>query len=180
MGKAGCLQVESCYLQTLALGFARVCFAMLINKAQGQRLKVAGLDLQAPCFSHGVDPRWRMCGGFLRLAFLGSSLFAHADPLRSRCGTVFDGLESLVAIRRRSREEFANNRWGFSSQDRARKTVYFLRRSKMADSRFMVFRRAPTPLDRGLIWCPKVGKVWFWFVDARGRSSRTTVLHFSL
>ena len=64
MGKAGCLQVESCYLQTLALGFARVCFAMLINKAQGQRLKIAGLDLHAPCFSHGVDPRWRMVGSF--------------------------------------------------------------------------------------------------------------------
>ena len=32
---------------------ARVCFAMSINKAQGQRLKVAGLYLQAPCFSQG-------------------------------------------------------------------------------------------------------------------------------
>ena len=52
-------------------------------------------------------------GRFLRRALLGSNLFAHAYPLRSRCGTVFDGLESLVAIRRRSREEFANNRWGF-------------------------------------------------------------------
>ena len=49
-------------------------------------------------------------GWFLRRALLGSSLFTHADPLRSRCGTVFDGWESLVAIRQRSREEFANNR----------------------------------------------------------------------
>ena len=31
----------------------RVCFAMSINKAQGQSLTVAGLYLQAPCFSHG-------------------------------------------------------------------------------------------------------------------------------
>ena len=53
-------------------------------------------------------------GRFLRRALLGSSLFAHADPLRSRCGTVFDGWESLVAIRRRSQEEFVNNRWGSS------------------------------------------------------------------
>ena len=48
---------------------------------------------------------------FLRRALLGSSLFMHADPLRSRCGTVFDGWKSLVTIRRRSREEFANNRF---------------------------------------------------------------------
>lgn len=31
----------------------RVCFAMSINKAQGQSLKVAGIDLREPCFSHG-------------------------------------------------------------------------------------------------------------------------------
>ena len=37
-----------------------------------------------------------------------------------------------------------------------------------------------TPLDRGLIQRPKVGNVWVRFVDARGRSSRTTVMHFSL
>ena len=28
-------------------------FAMSINKAQGQSLKVVGLNLQSPCFSHG-------------------------------------------------------------------------------------------------------------------------------
>ena len=28
-------------------------FAMTINKAQGQTLKVVGLDLESPCFSHG-------------------------------------------------------------------------------------------------------------------------------
>lgn len=31
----------------------RLAFAMTINKAQGQTLKVAGLDLEKPCFSHG-------------------------------------------------------------------------------------------------------------------------------
>ena len=30
-----------------------VCFAMTINKAQGQTLAVAGLDLHEPSFSHG-------------------------------------------------------------------------------------------------------------------------------
>ena len=31
----------------------RVCYAMSINKSQGQSLKVAGLCLNQPCFSHG-------------------------------------------------------------------------------------------------------------------------------
>jgi len=31
----------------------RLCLAMSINKAQGQSMKVAGLDLSTPCFSHG-------------------------------------------------------------------------------------------------------------------------------
>ena len=31
----------------------KVCFAMTINKAQGQTLKVAGLHLNTPCFAHG-------------------------------------------------------------------------------------------------------------------------------
>ena len=31
----------------------KVCFAMTINKAQGQSLKVAGINLEYPCFSHG-------------------------------------------------------------------------------------------------------------------------------
>ncbi|KAL8587418.1 hypothetical protein ACOMHN_062151 [Nucella lapillus] len=31
----------------------RLAFAMTINKAQGQSLKVAGIDLTEPCFSHG-------------------------------------------------------------------------------------------------------------------------------
>lgn len=31
----------------------RLSFAMSINKAQGQSLKVVGLDLRNPCFSHG-------------------------------------------------------------------------------------------------------------------------------
>ena len=31
----------------------RLSFAMSINKSQGQSLKVAGLQLEEPCFSHG-------------------------------------------------------------------------------------------------------------------------------
>ncbi|XP_053598602.1 uncharacterized protein LOC106693789 [Microplitis demolitor] len=31
----------------------RVCYAMTINKAQGQSLKLAGVDLRHDCFSHG-------------------------------------------------------------------------------------------------------------------------------
>ena len=31
----------------------KACFAMTINKAQGQSLKVAGVDLRNDCFSHG-------------------------------------------------------------------------------------------------------------------------------
>jgi ATP-dependent DNA helicase PIF1 len=31
----------------------RLAFAMSINKAQGQSLKVAGINLENPCFSHG-------------------------------------------------------------------------------------------------------------------------------
>ncbi|XP_067940437.1 ATP-dependent DNA helicase PIF1-like [Watersipora subatra] len=31
----------------------RVCFAMTINKSQGQSLKVAGIDLLSTCFTHG-------------------------------------------------------------------------------------------------------------------------------
>jgi hypothetical protein len=31
----------------------KLCFAMTINKAQGQSLRVAGINLETPCFSHG-------------------------------------------------------------------------------------------------------------------------------
>jgi PIF1-like helicase/Helitron helicase-like domain at N-terminus len=31
----------------------RLCFAMTINKAQGQSLPIVGIDLRLPCFSHG-------------------------------------------------------------------------------------------------------------------------------
>ena len=31
----------------------KICFAMTINKAQGQSLRVAGLHLESPCFAHG-------------------------------------------------------------------------------------------------------------------------------
>ena len=30
-----------------------LCFSMSINKAQGQTLKVVGVNLESPCFSHG-------------------------------------------------------------------------------------------------------------------------------
>ncbi|XP_064106747.1 ATP-dependent DNA helicase pif1-like [Macrobrachium nipponense] len=32
---------------------ARLAFAMTINEAQGQSLRVAGINLEQPCFSHG-------------------------------------------------------------------------------------------------------------------------------
>ena len=31
----------------------RLCFAMSVNKAQGQTFKTVGLDLISPCFTHG-------------------------------------------------------------------------------------------------------------------------------
>lgn len=31
----------------------KLCFAMSINKAQGQTMKVAGIDISDPCFTHG-------------------------------------------------------------------------------------------------------------------------------
>uniref|UniRef100_A0A0L8GG71 ATP-dependent DNA helicase n=1 Tax=Octopus bimaculoides TaxID=37653 RepID=A0A0L8GG71_OCTBM len=31
----------------------KLSFAMTINKAQGQSLKVVGFDLRTPCFAHG-------------------------------------------------------------------------------------------------------------------------------
>lgn len=31
----------------------KLCFAMTINKSQGQSLLMAGVDLSTPCFSHG-------------------------------------------------------------------------------------------------------------------------------
>ncbi|UYV83343.1 hypothetical protein LAZ67_23000652, partial [Cordylochernes scorpioides] len=38
----------------------RVSFVMSINKAQGQSLKIAGIDLEQPCFSHGQLIRHRV------------------------------------------------------------------------------------------------------------------------
>ncbi|XP_037959258.1 uncharacterized protein LOC119688660 [Teleopsis dalmanni] len=41
-------------IQFKRLQFAiRLAFAMTINKSQGQTLKVCGLNLENPCFSHG-------------------------------------------------------------------------------------------------------------------------------
>ncbi|KAF0703444.1 ATP-dependent DNA helicase [Aphis craccivora] len=31
----------------------KLCFAMSINKAQGQTMKAAGIDISDPCFTHG-------------------------------------------------------------------------------------------------------------------------------
>ncbi|GFQ96604.1 ATP-dependent DNA helicase [Trichonephila clavata] len=31
----------------------KLCFAITINKSQGQSLGIAGIDLKIPCFSHG-------------------------------------------------------------------------------------------------------------------------------
>ena len=36
----------------------RPCFAMTINKVQGQTLKVIGLDLRQPIFAHGMLYTW--------------------------------------------------------------------------------------------------------------------------
>ena len=62
----GCAKGEDVFIpripvipSDLAFTFKRIqfpvklSFAMSINKAQGQTLKVAGIDLQSPCFSHG-------------------------------------------------------------------------------------------------------------------------------
>ena len=62
----GCAKGEDVFIpripvipRDLAFTFKRIqfpvklSFAMSINKAQGQTLKVAGIDLQSPCFSHG-------------------------------------------------------------------------------------------------------------------------------
>ena len=32
----------------------RLCFAMTINKSQGQTFKVVGIDIREPCFTHGM------------------------------------------------------------------------------------------------------------------------------
>jgi hypothetical protein len=32
----------------------RLCFAMTINKSQGQTFKVIGVDIREPCFTHGL------------------------------------------------------------------------------------------------------------------------------
>ena len=45
-----------------------------------------------------------------RRALLGRGFFAHVAPLRSRPGVASVIWESLVSMRRCSREEFANNR----------------------------------------------------------------------
>lgn len=62
----GCARGESVYIPRIPLipseypfEFKRlqfplkVCFAMTINKSQGQSLKTAGIDLRVDCFSHG-------------------------------------------------------------------------------------------------------------------------------
>lgn len=62
----GCAQGESVFVPRIPLipndlpfDFKRlqfplkVCFAMTINKSQGQTLKYAGVDLREHCFSHG-------------------------------------------------------------------------------------------------------------------------------
>ncbi|UYV66755.1 hypothetical protein LAZ67_4002774 [Cordylochernes scorpioides] len=64
----GCFQNEEVFISRIPLIYddkhsplhfkrlqfpIRVTFAMSINKAQGQSLKIAGIDLEQPCFSHG-------------------------------------------------------------------------------------------------------------------------------
>ena len=54
------------------------CFAMTVNKAQGQTLKAVGVDLSSPCFSHG-----QMYVAFSR-AGNSNSLFIMSENNRSR------------------------------------------------------------------------------------------------
>jgi ATP-dependent DNA helicase PIF1 len=62
----GCARGESVFVPRIPLIYSdlpfdfkrlqfplRVCFAMTINKSQGQTLKYAGVDLREHCFSHG-------------------------------------------------------------------------------------------------------------------------------
>jgi ATP-dependent DNA helicase PIF1 len=62
----GCAKGENVFIpriplisEDLAITFqrlqfpVRIAFAMTINKSQGQSLKVAGVNLETPCFSHG-------------------------------------------------------------------------------------------------------------------------------
>ncbi|GFT45399.1 ATP-dependent DNA helicase [Trichonephila clavipes] len=62
----GCAKGEDVFIQRIpiipsdnTIQFKRIqfplklCFAMTINKSQGQSLGIAGIDLQTPCFSHG-------------------------------------------------------------------------------------------------------------------------------
>ena len=45
---------SNCLIQFKRIQFpVRLCFGMSINKAQGQSLKFAGLNLSSPCFLHG-------------------------------------------------------------------------------------------------------------------------------
>ena len=56
----------------------RPCFAMTINKAQGQSLEVVGLFLQDPCFSHG-----QLYVGSSRVGTM-TNLFVHAPEGKTR------------------------------------------------------------------------------------------------
>lgn len=56
----------------------RLAFAMTINKSQGQSLQVCGLNLEAPCFSHG-----QLYVGCLRVG-KPSSLFIFAHEGKTK------------------------------------------------------------------------------------------------
>ena len=64
-------------------------FAMTINKAQGQSLTVAGVDLTEPCFSHGQL--------YVALSRVGSpsGLFVYAPDRRTKNVVYTDALPWL-------------------------------------------------------------------------------------
>ena len=53
----------------------RLCFAMTINKSQGQSFHTVGLDLRAPVISHG-----QLYVGISRISFVaGLGILLHAN-----------------------------------------------------------------------------------------------------
>ena len=138
------------------------------------------------------DPRWRTVGSFAA-HFSAAAYSRMPNPLDRdvvQCSTAGKVWSRFVDTRGRSSRTTVGasllhcmhrtmrGKPYISSVDprwRAVGLSFFATRSSAA-----AYSHTPTPLDRGLIQRPKAGKVWFRFVNARGRSSRTTILHFSL
>ncbi|UYV78880.1 KLHDC10 [Cordylochernes scorpioides] len=113
----------------------RVSFAMSINKAQGQSLKIAGIDLEQPCFSHGqlyVD--CSRVGSGKNLYVLApenkTSYFSTqsmvCDPVDSRYTVVTEGLSLWYGTRK---GQTCSNREGQSGRGEFSSTSLHLGRS---------------------------------------------------